>query len=103
MKLPKWLILLSIIMSLSVTADSSQSNNSHLLKQASVHKKCDEQSYFNPKESDLLLQVAEQEAAAASEKDKDQKNKKDPSWFDKLVKQHKLGSLHFQDLIELFY
>lgn len=29
--------------------------------------------------------------------------KKKLSWFEKVVKQHKLGSLHFQDIIELFH
>ncbi len=29
--------------------------------------------------------------------------KEEPSWFETLVKQHKLGSLHFQDIIEFFH
>jgi|GEM_PF-4699570 len=49
-----------------------------------------------------LNELAKTETAEQQAADKD--NKKDePNWFQKVIKKHKLGSLHFQDIIELFH
>ncbi len=36
-------------------------------------------------------------------KDGKPEKEEEPTWFEKIVKHHKLGSLHFQDIIELFH
>ncbi len=51
----------------------------------------------NPKQ--CLTELKEDKSKAEEEK----KKKEEPSWLAQLVKHHKLGSLHFQDIIEFFH
>ncbi|WP_144391933.1 hypothetical protein [Pleionea sediminis] len=46
------------------------------------------------------LEMIDEETRLAKIEDE---KKKDANWFEKIVKHHKLGSLHFQDIIELFH
>lgn len=55
------------------------------------------------KPQQCLNELQPVENATAEATLEEQKKKTSPSWFEKLVKRHKLGSLHFQDIIELFH
>jgi hemolysin activation/secretion protein len=84
------LVISALFISSSVMADSSQITDKDI-----------EQAQ-NPKQCLKELQSSPQATEPTPNEDK-QQNAKEPSWLDKLLKQHKLGSLHFQDLIELFH
>ena len=59
------------------------------------------QTLVEEKTAKQCLKELEQEQ---SEQQKAEKNEdKEPSWFERTFNYHKLGSLHFQDIIELFY
>ncbi len=85
------LLLSGLLLSLSAMADSSQISDKDTLQQK------------NPKQCLTELQADKQQTELTEQEKQEEEKKKELSWFDKLVKHHKLGSLHFQDIIELFH
>lgn len=85
------LLLSGLLFSLSAMADSSQITEEDTLQQK------------DPKQCLTELQTDKKQNELTEEEKLEEQKKKELSWFDKLVKHHKLGSLHFQDIIELFH
>lgn len=56
-----------------------------------------------PTDPKQCLKDLESKKDKIAETDKDEQEKKEPSVIDKIAKKHKFSSLHFQDIIELFY
>ncbi len=88
----KTTLMVGLLLSLSCFADSSVDGSQQSLEQQPA-KQCLKDLHVNEEAMDEETRLAKLE---------DEK-KKDANWFEKLVKQHKLGSLHFQDIIELFH
>jgi hypothetical protein len=83
------LVLSGLLLSFSAWADSSQLTDREIDQ--------------NPNPKQCLKELQPKDQTQEQAKDDSKQPDEEPSWFDKLVKQHKLGSLHFQDLLELFH